>query len=178
LQIQAIPGLNLSRAHAKMCSNELNTTGFLGLILHVGTCDFDDGLSPLEIREKMAACLVYLQHAHPRTKLAVALILPRPQDNSVAKEKQRKITNSQLKRLCKEKGVLFANSIDVVRTAKVVDDKLYDDDDLHLGNEAILRIGEFYRGIAATLMDRAKKQPYFHTWMPESPTPTPSHPST
>ena len=97
--------------------------------------------------------------------LAVGLILPRPQDRSEIKERDRKITNSKLKILCKTKGVLFANSIDVVRTKGVVDEDLYDDDNLHLADAAILRLGDFYRGIAATLMDRAKKQAPFHTWL-------------
>jgi hypothetical protein len=102
-----------------MCLQELRCASFLGVILHCGTNDFDDGENPTVIVERAAAIVNYMQQSNRGVRLAVGRILPRPKDRDepdggLAKGESLKLTNAMLKKMCKSKGVLFADCIAVV----------------------------------------------------------------
>ena len=96
---------------------------------------------------------------HPSTRLAIGIILPRPidekdEDGGLAKEERRVETNKQLKKMCRQKGVLFANFRDAALTSETINRKWYARDDLHLNKTGIEALGEYYQGVASTLMER------------------------
>ena len=154
LDVQALPGLKLSPAFVKMCSHEVRVDGYKALIFHIGTNDYAEGTPLKEIVQKMAAILCFAKQSHPGSRLAVSLILPRPQDNSMAKDRERRKLNSMLKKLCKREGVTFANCIAAATTRGVVDRDLFEDDLLHLNALGIAKLGAYYQGLAASLMER------------------------
>ena len=159
LEVQAIPGLSLHKALVKMCLGELNARGFLGLILHVGCNDFSEGVAPEIVVDRTLAIVEYIQQYHRSTRMAVGIILPRPQDEKdddkgVAKEQRRAETNKQLKVMCRQKGVLFANFKDAAINSTNVSRSWYARDDLHLNKAGIEVLGEYYEGIACSLMER------------------------
>ena len=142
-----------------MCLGELNATAFLGLILHVGCNDFSEGAAPEIIVDRTVAIVEFMQQYHSSTRLAVGIILPRPVDNNdqdggVAKERRRAETNRQLKQMCRQKGVLFANFKEAALTCATMNPKWYACDDLHLSQSGVEVLGEYYQGIASTLMER------------------------
>ena len=142
-----------------MCLGELNARGFLGLILHVGSNDFSEGVSPEIIVDRTAAIADFMLQNHSATRLAIGIILPRPQDEKdddggIAKEQRRAETNKQLKRMCKQKGILFANFKDAALISQNMNRNWYARDDLHLNKEGIDVLGEYYQGVASTLMER------------------------
>lgn len=159
LQVQAIPGLDLRRAFTKMCLMELNCRDFLGVILHCGTNDFSEGAPPELVVERTAAIVNFMQQSHPNVKVAVGIILPRPVDTDdkkwgPAKEERRVTTNEQMKRMCRQKRVLYADFQKAARSNDIVQHGWYAKDRLHLNTKGIAALGEYYQGIANTLMDQ------------------------
>ena len=108
----------------------------------------------------MGAIVDFLEETTPDTKIAIGLILPRPQDfdlDKVAgaiKEENRVLANSLLKQMCRERHLLFANSINCVMTNKELDiDGMYCEDHLHLSHDGMERLKEYYQGVGASLME-------------------------
>jgi hypothetical protein len=160
LEVQACPGVNLTRILEKMESVEVTSKGYLGLILSVGTNEISDGVPAEEILAKTEAILNFMAVTSPSTRMAVSLILPRPQDfdndpvEGAIREENRRRANGMIKKLCKIRGAIFANSIIAVCTEKVLDLDLYAEDHLHLSDLGIAKIGLYYEGVAASLMER------------------------
>jgi hypothetical protein len=158
LEVQAIPGMHLREAFTKMCLMEIKCWGMSGAILHCGTNDFAEGASPELIVERTAAIINFMQHTHRSVRLAVGIILPRicdedDDDGGIAKEERRVTTNLLLKKMCKEKHVLFANFKNAAYTNITVKRAWYANDRLHLNKKGIEVLGDYYQGIAASLMD-------------------------
>jgi lysophospholipase L1-like esterase len=142
-----------------MCLQELRCAGFLGVIVHCGTNDYDDGEDPITIVERAAAIVTYMLQSNRGTRVAIGRILPRPKDRAdpdggVAKAKRLGETNAMLKKMCKAKGVLFADCIGVVEKKYVLNTKMYSDDMLHLNEDGIERLGLYYQGLASSMMER------------------------
>ena len=160
LENQSFPGINLSRVLEKMMAVDVTTKGYLGLILSVGTNEISDGVSAEGILAKVTSILDFMEETSPETRLAVGLILPRPQDfdndpvEGTFREENRRRANGLLKKLCYQRGAIFANSIVAVRTEKIMDMNLYAEDHLHLSDAGIAKIGIYYQGVAASLMER------------------------
>jgi lysophospholipase L1-like esterase len=137
---------------------EIKCWNFRGAILHCGTNDFAEGASPEEIVDRIAAIINFMQHTHASVRLAVSIILPRPQDKDdtdggVAKEERRVATNKLIKRMCKQKHVLFANFCNAALTDATISRAWYAKDRLHLNKKGFEALGEYYQGMAASLMD-------------------------
>jgi hypothetical protein len=108
--------------------------------------------------ERTAAIVNFMQHTHKPVHLAVGIIIPRlcdenDVDGGVANEERRVDTNLLLKKMCKEKKILFANFKNAAYTNTMVERAWYAEDLLHLNRKGIEVLGEYYQGIAASLMD-------------------------
>jgi lysophospholipase L1-like esterase len=138
---------------------ELNCSDFRGVILHCATNDFAEGAPPELIVERTAAIINFMQQSHRNVKLAIGIILPRPVDTDdpeggIAKEERRVMTNQLMKRMCKQKRVLYANFQNAALTNEIVErEDWYAKDRLHLNKKGIVALGEYYQGVANTLMD-------------------------
>ena len=160
LEVQACPGVNLTRIFEKMKNVDITSKGYLGFILCVGTNEIADGVPAEEILAKTEAILDYMAATSPTTRLAVGLILPRPQDfdkdpeEGAIREENRRRANGMIKKMCKIRGAIFANSISAVRTEKILDLDLFAEDHLHLSDLGIAKIGGYYEGVANSLMER------------------------
>jgi hypothetical protein len=85
--------------------------------------------------------------------------LPRPVDTDdkkwgPAKEERRVTTNELMKRMCRQKRVLYADFQKAARSNDIVQLGWYAKDRLHLNTKGIAALGEYYQGIANTLMDQ------------------------
>jgi lysophospholipase L1-like esterase len=160
VETQAVPGANLDRILSQLKSVDLTSRWYMGVIIHGGTNEISDGTPAEIIVQKMTAILNFLEETTPDTKIAVGLILPRPQDfdrdatEGAIKEENRERTNVLLKQLCRDRHVLFANSINCVLTNKQFDINMYSDDHLHLSQDGLDRLKEYYQGVGASLIDR------------------------
>ena len=154
LEIFAVPGMNLSSAFIKMCSLELKTTRFDGLILHCGTNDFSEGMSGDDIVEKLGAIVTYLRQLPPITPIAISAILPRPQDKCPKKEKHRLKVNSAIKSFCKKRSLMYTESSKCVSTNNVADLQFYAHDRLHMNRARITKLGIHFKGVASALMQQ------------------------
>jgi hypothetical protein len=158
LQVQAYPGLKLASAFIKMCSMEIRTSGFDGIIIHLATNDFSAGMSGEDIVEKMGAIVTYIRQLPPITPIAISAILPRPQDKCPKKEKRRLEVNSLLKKFCKNRHLMYTETSRCVSTSNVADLKYYADDKLHLNKLGIIKLGVHFKGVAAALREQKAKQ--------------------
>ena len=151
LEIQSVPGLNLGRALEMMTTGELRIVNFEVLVLMIGTNDL--GSCYMTICRKMNEILRFLQYVIPATKLAVGLILPRPGDTGIHDDEHRRRVNSELRFLCKDRGVVFLNTYIGVTSYGIFDTTLYARDMLHLNWRGVQRMGMYLKGAAGTLLD-------------------------
>jgi lysophospholipase L1-like esterase len=152
--------MSLTGALIKMREIDLTTRHYTGAIFHLGTNDFSEGAPTEEIVDRALDIIKFMKETTPKTRLAFALILPRPQDSDrdpeagVQKEEDRRTLNSALKFMCMQQGVIFANCITAVKTKKKFDIKMYADDHLHLNDKGVAKLAFYYQGITAALMDK------------------------
>jgi lysophospholipase L1-like esterase len=74
-------------------------------------------------------------------------------EGGVAKEERRITTNYQMRLMCRRKRVLYANFQNAAFANEIVERGWYAKDRLHLNAKGIAALGEYYQGIANTLMD-------------------------
>jgi hypothetical protein len=146
---------------------------FHAILIHCGTNDVTDK-GPEEIGQLMENVLDVLVAKAPGTRLAVSMIIPRPKDDVVKDEKRRKV-NTELKRVCKRRKIIFMQSYKGVTLLKdfetpryepegkeaakqrVFEPALYAKDKLHLKLEGIQTMKRYMRGAVATLMEDLPK---------------------
>jgi lysophospholipase L1-like esterase len=156
LEIQAISGLTLLDAFHKIEADKFKLAPFHAILLHIGTNDTMEH-TPEEVGQMMYNVLDLLSTKAPGTRLAVSMIIPRPKDSAIMDERRRK-ANTQLKKVCKNRGVTYMQSYKGVTTDGIFDPDLYARDKLHLKLEGIKRMRRYLRGAVATLMEDLPKK--------------------
>jgi hypothetical protein len=153
LDVKAIPGLDLSRAFLKLADLTLSFEGYQLVILAVGTNSIRSN-TPQEIMLQTKAILNFLSHAIPRTRLAVTMILPRPQDGPLpADDATRYKANKLIQKLCKKRKIAHMNPTRGVLTSKLVDDGFYAHDNLHLSPTGIRKMRLYFNGAIGSLLE-------------------------
>ena len=159
LEIQAVPGIDLARTLTQLTRQQLTSKGYRGFILHVGCNDHAQGITPYVTLQNIIAIVDYLEESTPSTRIAIGAILPRPVDYDLdlemgeIKEENRMTLNRLLKTMCRERNILFANNNNTVMIDKTVDINMYKEDRLHLNHAGVAKLGTYYQGVAASLME-------------------------
>jgi hypothetical protein len=173
LENQSVPGLTLDKLCSMLSADGFKTAPFHAILIHCGTNDVAEN-SPEAVGQMMENVLELLSAKVPGTRLAVSMVIPRPKDDVTRDEKRRKV-NTELKRVCKRRGITFMQSykgVTVQRpfetqryeqegmaaaTQRVFEPALYARDKLHLKLEGIQCMKRYLRGAVATLMEDLPK---------------------
>jgi hypothetical protein len=146
LQVQSVPGMNLSGAEQKVTSGELKTGGFDLIILSVGGNDLEKKTIDY-IMQKYRAIIRYLQEADGIGRIAFSMIIPREGD--VAFEKKRCDVNSLLKRMCKDLAIPFLQPMKGVSLDQAKGMGIYNRDNIHLNKHGVIKMIDFFKGAVA-----------------------------
>jgi lysophospholipase L1-like esterase len=145
-----------------MISGYLQIHNYDCIVIFCGTNDYEnactDNLPIIEIVDQIQcrinAIINFLRQAVPRTKVAVASILPRPKDDHNPQlDKDLRTVNAAVKALCKARQVTVINPYKAVSTKGVLEKKRFGEDGLHLSYWGVQGMKEFFNGATSHLLN-------------------------
>ena len=152
LDCQSIPGLKLETAKDNIINSTIVVEDYEFCILHLGTNNLSK-LLPREYHEKLMELTRCIQERNHYTTFGISSVLPRPKDDDGQDDYRRGI-NSMVKTLCRNKGFHFLKSWSSVEvTSGVVRDGVYAEDDLHLNENGIIAMKEYFEGALGGMME-------------------------
>ena len=133
LRVQAFPGARAQGLLNKVCKRQLRVEGYYIILAAIGTNDASDLTMPPRLAAMGIIMLMsQIRAINPMAILVVSGLLIRPKDQGTQVEYRRRLINTIVQQMCKERGYFFFKSWKCLMTGSNVRQRVYARDGIHL----------------------------------------------
>jgi lysophospholipase L1-like esterase len=132
-RVQAFPGVRAQGLLNKVIRRELRVERYYIIIVAAGTNDASDLTMPPRLAALgLIMLMANIRGRNPNAIIAFSGMLIRPRDQGTAVEYRRRLINTIVQGMCKERGFLFFKNWTCLMTGSNVRQRVYARDNIHL----------------------------------------------
>ena len=132
-RVQAFPGIRAHKLLNKVIRKELRVEGYFIIIVAAGTNDASDVTMPPRLAATgIIMLMATIRAMNPRALLVFSGLLVRPKDQGTIIEYRRRLINTIVQEMCRQRGFFFFKNWRCLMTGSNIRQRVYARDGVHL----------------------------------------------